>query len=704
MPGKVERFMELTTNKSNSESDFNFELGDKVKFLQDNCQDFLLKTKPLIENLTSLTTNLYKKLKPELPHKNSAALDNLLTDGYDNDQIWEQIMLLNNPLINYINRSTDNLIASGDDIEESHSYHSENLVESLSDISHDGKDEEDEQADVVNLEAQEENSSEEESVAEGEDIKEMMSADGISDTDSLSSTNDIDEAFLNGKRRFEKTVVDDEFFSLREMEKFSEIAEKWDFKQQERQFKKNEAFDSDSDVPDDVNVNEFDLGLDFFSMDPDKMDEDVESDEDADLDNANDIMYEEFFGPRVSNTEKLKPTWKKSTSIQKRTWEDAELDYDQDDGYYNGGVYESNSSEPKVQESGSSNILPHNDGDTVKPSRNLLEDDDLENQNNLSTFEKEQNKLSKTIKKLEDENVAPKPWVLMGEANSKSRPLNALLEEHLEVDYAAKPVPIITEETTKSLEDIIKDRIKDGIFDDVERKYKEVRKNYDPNRRLELDDEKSKVGLGEIYEKDYLKQTSKNTNAKTEIDQKVQAAHDEIKILLKNLNENLDILSNWNYKPKAPKAELTIVSQKALAPAIELEEVIPSSISNSTLLAPKEIFEEKLGKSITEKESSDKRRDRLKKRKRTKLLSREKEKLIKESLSQNKGNAKVEKEKAVNELIKEGNVTIIGGNDKLGKKLIKENKTKKAGGARILEKGDKYTIEKKNDNVGNLKL
>lgn len=67
--------------------------------------------------------------------------------------------------------------------------------------------------------------------------------------------------------------------------------------------------------------------------------------------------------------------------------------------------------------------------------------------------------LSKQIATLEAENVAPKPWALSGEASSRSRPINAILEEDLEFENVSKQVPVVTEERVKGLEDKIKQRI-----------------------------------------------------------------------------------------------------------------------------------------------------------------------------------------------------------------------------------------------------
>lgn len=47
----------------------------------------------------------------------------------------------------------------------------------------------------------------------------------------------------------------------------------------------------------------------------------------------------------------------------------------------------------------------------------------------------------------------------MGEANSRGRPLNSLLEEDLEFEHSQRVVPVITEEKVKTLEEMIKARI-----------------------------------------------------------------------------------------------------------------------------------------------------------------------------------------------------------------------------------------------------
>jgi len=79
----------------------------------------------------------------------------------------------------------------------------------------------------------------------------------------------------------------------------------------------------------------------------------------------------------------------------------------------------------------------------------------------LSTHQKQQLALAKQIAELEQEAIGPKDWTLMGEATSRARPENSLLEEDLDFEHTAKVVPVVTEETVKTLEELIKRRILD---------------------------------------------------------------------------------------------------------------------------------------------------------------------------------------------------------------------------------------------------
>lgn len=99
------------------------------------------------------------------------------------------------------------------------------------------------------------------------------------------------------------------------------------------------------------------------------------------------------------------------------------------------------------------------EADVMERAKDDLFADDEEPQTDLSTFAQRQLALKQQIEELERENVAQKEWTMIGEANSRARPLNSLLEEDLEFEHRQRVVPIITEEKVKSLEEIIKARI-----------------------------------------------------------------------------------------------------------------------------------------------------------------------------------------------------------------------------------------------------
>ncbi|CAF1471833.1 unnamed protein product [Adineta steineri] len=276
------------------------------------------------------------------------------------------------------------------------------------------------------------------------------------------------------------------------------------------------------------------------------------------------------------------------------------------------------------------------------------EDYDDMNLENKSDFEKQQIHLKRQIKSIEKDMLDAKPWQLTGEIEGQRRPENSLLEEYLQYDRTTRLPPVITNETTDSLEDLIKQRIRDKVFDDVERKKKNPHGDEAQAYKKEilLEHEKSKMSLAEVYEQEYLK---KQTNDKTE---KKDERHETIRNMMQDLFVDLDALSNFRFTPRPPVPEVTIVNN---LPAILVEEIVPTTVNDSTLLAPEEVHIRPKGdvKASTERTDTDKKHARRLLKHKQKLKSKDEPKK-----STPEEESKVEKRDLLKKLGKMKNVRI----------------------------------------------
>ncbi|KAJ5610058.1 U3 small nucleolar ribonucleoprotein complex subunit Mpp10p [Penicillium lagena] len=221
------------------------------------------------------------------------------------------------------------------------------------------------------------------------------------------------------------------------------------------------------------------------------------------------------------------------------------------------------------------------------------EEDDMDElpdaQGERSTHEKQRARIADEIRRLEAANVAKKEWMLAGEARAVERPVNSLIEEDLDFERVGKPVPVVTNETTEDIEELVKRRILASEFDEVLRRRPGASDARGAKKsRFELDDTKPQQSLAELYEADHLRATDPNfVDAK---DRKLMRDHAEINNLWKEVSSQLDTLSNWHYKPKAPQANINVVTD---APTIMMEEARPtagSATAGPTGLAPQEIY------------------------------------------------------------------------------------------------------------------
>nr|CAG4649497.1 EOG090X09DZ [Scapholeberis mucronata]SVE93737.1 EOG090X09DZ [Scapholeberis mucronata] len=553
------------------------------------------------------------------------SLPDLYIDGFDEEQIWQQLELHNEPCFKVLMKNVSKLLGKDKKL-TFYKVVVEKEDEEETEVRN-GKDEsEDDQDSVVS------------------DLSSNILADSDEEKGQGSDFDDIDDLkfdeykVLDEEReerpkkkrdqpsgKIRKTEVDDEFFKVGEMERFLEKEEA----------KKPEVKDDDAD-------EEF---IDFFG--------DIPSD-DEENEVAMKAKYKDFF---------------------KGAADDRGQDFDEDEDPEEGDedLEDEMDEEDEDMEPKGKRVKFNFDDDSQSSDESSSEksDQDTSKSNIKSNFEQRQERLKSKIQEMEDEAVAPKPWQLLGESKAELRPENALLEEDLMFEHTTRQAPVITEETTKTLEDIIRQRIKDEAFDDVERKIKPV---YDPSeykKKLVLDQEKSKFSLAEIYEQEYLKQQeSQNTAAQTtslaDPLNKDEPADDVVRLAIRkrmaNVFAKLDALCNFYYTPRMPAPDIKIVSNM---PSITMEEIAPVAVSDANLLAPQEVQDPVRGvlKGSTEKEKTDRLRERRKKKVAQRVRHKERERTEKAVDKANPGpgnkHAKARVLQNLEKAEKEGTVSLI---------------------------------------------
>ncbi|XP_064426092.1 U3 small nucleolar ribonucleoprotein protein MPP10 [Mirounga angustirostris] len=565
---------------------------------------FLTIQDELASNFTSLTKVLYdfnKILENDRIH--GSPLKKLVIDNFDDEQIWQQLELQNEPILQYFQDAVSKTIKDKDisllpEIEE------QECEEDGSEVESDGQEaliQDLEEEEVADLSVDDSKVDERAKNLSKVDLrKSPVFSDEDSDLDfdisKLEQQSKVQDKVPRKPR--EKSIVDDKFFKLSEMETFLENMEK-------------EEEQKDDEEEEDI---------DFF--------EDVDSDEDeGELlrsqkpksgKSSRNLKYKDFFDP-VESDEEL-------ASVH-----DDELGSDEDEE-----EIADEEGEGSISETDEDNDLEESEDskqhkETSKRVTFALPDDEESEDTNIlnvqkdsdevkSSFEKRQEKMNEKIAFLEKELLEKKPWQLQGEVTAQKRPENSLLEETLHFDHAVRMAPVITEETTLQLEDIIKQRIRDQAWDDVVRKERPKEDAYEYKKRLALDHEKSKLSLAEIYEQEYIKLNQQKTA------EEENPEHKEIQKMMDSLFLKLDALSNFHFIPKPPVPEIKVVSN---LPAITMEEVAPVSVSDAALLAPEEVKEKnKAGdvKTAAEKTATDKKRERRKKKYQKHMKLKEKEK------------------------------------------------------------------------------
>ena len=156
-----------------------------------------------------------------------------------------------------------------------------------------------------------------------------------------------------------------------------------------------------------------------------------------------------------------------------------------------------------------------------------------------------------------------KDWSTKGEILAKERPKDSLLTKSMDFEVGLRAPPIPDKEFTDKLERMIKQRIIDDIFDDPIKK-DFVNLNEEKKAENDLDFEKSKKGLGEIYEEKYLG----NESTETKVDE-IKKECDDLCNQLFDIFKQMTNGTATPYGLKGKKEELINITN---IPAIQIEE------------------------------------------------------------------------------------------------------------------------------------
>lgn len=438
------------------------------------------------------------------------------------------------------------------------------------------------------------------SSVDGKNVEDQFDAESDKSSQSHSDQSDNEEDYPDGSSDDDEgggTYVEDRFglndgfFSIDDFNKQTELAERQDARGDLDVESDDEEINWDADplgaenlsLSSQTKVDRPDDGVDQSDDEEEEEEEegptfdDMGAHDESDTDendsyatalggsgffNTSDIMYADFFEPppRKASTKKSRPL-------------------------------------PKTQPRGE---IP--DGDVARAMadvrRDLFDDevsaDGSENepsdiQAHSSTHEKQRARIADEIRRLEAANVAKKEWMVAGEARAAERPTNSLIEEDLDFERIGKPVPVVTTDLSESIEDLIKRRIIAKEFDEVIRRRPGLPdRQHTQKSAAELEDSKSQQGLADLYEADHLRAT--DSNYVDPKNQKLLKERAEIGNLWREISSQLDTLSNWHYKPKAPQPSINVVTDVATITMEDAQPTANGAVRSSATLAPQEIY------------------------------------------------------------------------------------------------------------------
>lgn len=553
---------------------------------------------PLASSLTTVQDRWHKSQNngqraKKNSSKNRFRVQKLYLDGFSVGQVWEQVARIidetNNQMSNDIEQTAKSLQKS---VGKGRLHSPQSIASDQDDSALEDEISQSElgsrsSAEDSNLDSEDLEDDMEEDVDEGSDEELEDESDADLEERSSVSEDATSETYVE-----DKFGLNDGFFSIDDFNRQSEYFERMDERGDQDELSDDEEVDWHADpasattsiarqsklsadkdeIEDSEDSEDSDAGPTFGdagSGDDDSDEELEDNDMGADWLDTNDIKYDDFFAPPPRKASK-----KKARPLPKTQPTAAPTDDD--------------------VERAISDVRRDLFEDFSDEADSDVDMDAGEAEGGRSTHEKQKAKIADEIRRLEMANVAKKEWMLAGEARAPQRPLNSLIEEDLEFERVGKPVPVVTNETSEEMEQLIKQRIIAKEFDEVVRRLPDSIRQHDIGRgRVEVDQTKSQQSLAELYENDHLRATDPSyVDQKNE---KLKKEHAEIAQLWKSTSSQLDALSNWHYKPSVPQPNINVITDVA---TVMMEDARPGGsavVGEQGTLAPQEVYHPKDG-------------------------------------------------------------------------------------------------------------
>mmetsp|Transcript_14147 Transcript_14147/g.27123 ORF Transcript_14147/g.27123 Transcript_14147/m.27123 type:complete len:644 (+) Transcript_14147:113-2044(+) len=485
---------------------------------------------------------------------NTQILPELFTEGFDAEQVWQQISLQYTPLLRNARRMLRTLPRQAETPDLAEFFKDSAPSASAQSVEDDdtgeqgGASERDLAAAIQKLHSEGVSRKDQEDFDEDDDPDEDSDGDDdVSDADQEMHdvpVNDEDLADAPNPRKTRKSSVEDDFLILDDMERFVREGEK-------------DAMRADGDGDDDSSNDEEEEEGDQESGDSDLDDDDARADEDS-LQDA--LVFTSAGGEDADGDKRKSKSKNQKHKLQQSNGKGSNAPGDH-------GWDDEESDEEKALEAELDAEL----------ERSADEDADAY----TSTHEKRKEKFARQIGQLESQAMAETPWKMAGEVVAKARPKNSVLEADLDFEHVMLPAPVLTEERTQSIEDMIKERVVKQLFNN--RVHVEPAAQLDKKDKVELDDTKSKKGLGESYTEEFMNAR----DAVEGVEKEESELHREVRALWKALGVRLDALSHFQFAPKPVVEEMSITNR---VPALQLEEVAPLATTAASEAAPIRIF------------------------------------------------------------------------------------------------------------------